>query len=93
MLLSPLFPGPAQAYSMPGIGEWIVILVIVLVIFGPGKLPMLGESLGKSLKSFKKAMNGQDEIDVTPPDQIPGRVDSPNMSHSSTADEQRTRTR
>ncbi len=34
----------------------IVILVIVLIVFGPGKLPELGESLGKSIKSFKKSM-------------------------------------
>ena len=39
----------------------IVILVIVLIVFGPGKLPALGEGLGKSIKSFKKAMKeGQD---------------------------------
>ena len=35
----------------------ILILVIVLVIFGPGKLPKLGESLGQSINGFKKAMN------------------------------------
>ena len=39
----------------------VVILVIVLIIFGPGKLPELGEGLGKGIKSFKKAMReGQD---------------------------------
>ena len=39
----------------------IVILVIVLIVFGPGKLPELGEGLGKSIKSFKKALkDGQD---------------------------------
>ena len=35
----------------------IVILVIVLIIFGPGKLPDLGKSLGHAIKSFKKAIN------------------------------------
>lgn len=39
----------------------IVILVIVIIIFGPGKLPELGEGLGKSIKAFKKAMNEKDE--------------------------------
>jgi sec-independent protein translocase protein TatA len=34
----------------------IVILVIVLIIFGPGKLPELGSSLGKAIKGFKKAV-------------------------------------
>jgi sec-independent protein translocase protein TatA len=46
----------------------IVILVIVLIIFGPGKLPELGNSLGKSIKNFKKAMDDPDgKIDAEPP--------------------------
>jgi sec-independent protein translocase protein TatA len=42
---------------MPRIGfpELIVILVIALVIFGPGKLPSLGKSVGEAIKEFKKA--------------------------------------
>ena len=35
----------------------IIILVIVLIIFGPGKLPELGASIGKAIKGFKQAMN------------------------------------
>lgn len=42
----------------------LVIVVIALVIFGPGKLPQLGSSIGKSIKEFKKALEG-DEKDVT----------------------------
>jgi sec-independent protein translocase protein TatA len=34
----------------------ILILLIVLIIFGPAKLPELGEGLGKSIRAFKKAM-------------------------------------
>ncbi|HUI67987.1 MAG TPA: twin-arginine translocase TatA/TatE family subunit [Nitrospirota bacterium] len=41
----------------------ILILFIVLIIFGPGKLPELGEGLGKSIKAFKKAM--KDEQNAT----------------------------
>ena len=42
---------------MPRIGfpELIVILVIALIIFGPGKLPSLGKSVGETIKEFKKA--------------------------------------
>jgi len=40
---------------MPGVGEWIIILVILLVIFGPKRLPELGRSLGKGIKEFKKS--------------------------------------
>lgn len=44
--------------------ELIIILVIALVIFGPGKLPDLGKALGKSINEFKKASNGvKKEID------------------------------
>ncbi|GBE14494.1 MAG TPA: twin-arginine translocase TatA/TatE family subunit [Proteobacteria bacterium] len=49
-----------------GVSELIIILVIVLVIFGAGKLPEIGAGLGKGIKNFKKATSGEDEIDVTP---------------------------
>ena len=35
----------------------LVILVSVLIIFGPGKLPELGGSIGKAMRGFKQAMN------------------------------------
>ncbi|AAR34111.1 twin-arginine translocase TatA/TatE family subunit [Geobacter sulfurreducens] len=38
-----------------GMPEMIIILVIALVVFGPGKLPQLGQSLGASIRNFKKA--------------------------------------
>ena len=47
--------------------ELILILVIVLIIFGAGKIPQLGEGLGKAIKGFKKSVNEPDAIDVTPP--------------------------
>ena len=42
---------------MPRIGfpELIIILVIALIVFGPGKLPSLGKSVGETIKEFKKA--------------------------------------
>lgn len=43
-----------------------LILLIVLVIFGAGKLPEIGGAIGKSIKSFKKSIREPDEIDVTP---------------------------
>ena len=49
-----------------GMGELIVILLIVVVVFGAGKLPQLGDALGKTVKNFKRGMNAQDEIDVSP---------------------------
>ena len=49
-----------------GMPELIVILVIVLVMFGAGKLPEIGGALGKSIRNFKRASDGKDEIDITP---------------------------
>ena len=55
-------------YDMFGFGmpEIIVILVIVLVVFGAGKLPEVGSAFGKSIRNFKKASEGKDEIEITP---------------------------
>jgi len=39
-----------------GMGEIVVILLIVLLLFGPTKVPQLGESLGKTIRSFRDAM-------------------------------------
>lgn len=50
-----------------GMGEMLVILVIVLIIFGAGRLPELGEGLGKGIRNFRKATNEPESIDVTPP--------------------------
>lgn len=50
-----------------GMGEILVILVIVLIIFGAGRLPELGEGLGKGIRNFRKATSEPDSIDVTPP--------------------------
>ena len=52
---------------MPGMGEWLVILVIVLLIFGAGKLPDIGHSLGQSIRNFKRASAGDEgeEIEVS----------------------------
>jgi sec-independent protein translocase protein TatA len=48
-----------------GVPELLVILVIVMIIFGAGKLPEIGGAIGKGIKSFKKSVKS-DEIDVTP---------------------------
>ena len=49
-----------------GMPEMIIILVIVLVVFGAGKLPEIGGALGKSIRNFKKAADGKDEIEIKP---------------------------
>ncbi len=51
-----------------GVGptELIIILFIVLIFFGAGKLPEIGGALGKGIRSFKKASQEPEEIDITP---------------------------
>lgn len=49
-----------------GMPELLVILVIILIIFGAGKLPDIGSALGRGIKNFKKATREAEEIDVTP---------------------------
>jgi len=42
---------------IPGPAELILVLVIVLILFGPGKLPDIGNALGKGIREFRKASN------------------------------------
>ncbi|MCR5559338.1 twin-arginine translocase TatA/TatE family subunit [Schwartzia sp. (in: firmicutes)] len=49
-----------------GVPELALILVIGLVLFGPGKLPQVGKALGKSIKEFKSASTGEDEAKELP---------------------------
>jgi sec-independent protein translocase protein TatA len=51
-----------------GMGELIVILLIVVVLFGANKLPQLGKGLGEGIRGFKKAFGGEDEEKPTPPE-------------------------
>lgn len=51
-----------------GIGPWhlLALIIIVLVFFGPSRLPTLGKSMGEAIRGFKKGLDGNnDEIDVT----------------------------
>ncbi len=50
---------------MPGMGELLIILLIVLLIFGAGKLPAIGDALGRSIKNFKRSASGSDELEVS----------------------------
>jgi sec-independent protein translocase protein TatA len=79
-----------------GIGplEIIIVLIIVLVIFGPKRLPDLGRSLGKGMREFKDSVTGKDEEDKLPaagdstakPD--PARAETSEPTPATTAREQ-----
>ena len=53
-----------------GMPELIIILVIILIIFGAGKLPEIGAGLGKGIKNFKKATKEPLEDKTDEPDKI-----------------------
>ncbi|MFH1003306.1 MAG: twin-arginine translocase TatA/TatE family subunit [Chloroflexota bacterium] len=47
------------------VGPWEIgiILVIILIVFGVGKLPQVGEAMGKSMRAFRQGQKGEDEED------------------------------
>ena len=77
---------------MPNIGapELIIILVIALLILGPGKLPEVGASIGKSIREFRKASSDlSDSVKVdtspmpeNPPADAPTTADAPASSEA-----------
>ena len=48
-----------------GMPELLIILVIILIIFGAGKLPEIGGAVGKGIKNFKKSFQDQEEVEDT----------------------------
>jgi sec-independent protein translocase protein TatA len=75
-----------------GIGatELIIVLVIVLIIFGPKRLPSLGRSLGGGLREFKDSVSGKNKDDDEP-DVIEG-PDRDNVTSAAAADDEETET-
>jgi sec-independent protein translocase protein TatA len=61
--------------------HWIVVLAIILILFGAGKLPRVMGDFAKGIKAFKAGMKEEDEADAPPPAQ----VSPPGTATSSTA--------
>ena len=67
---------------MPGVPELVIILVIVVILFGVGKLPKVLGQMGKGVKAFKEGVQGneitgldeEDAVDVTP-EEAPKAID------------------
>jgi sec-independent protein translocase protein TatA len=73
----------------PGPLEIIIVLVIVLVIFGPKRLPDLGRSLGRGMREFKDSVTGKDkEREELESKTVGDAPDSPSTTASTTAREQ-----
>ena len=47
--------------------HWLIVIVIVLLVFGPGRLAGVGKGLGEGIKSFKKGLNDEDDDKPVPP--------------------------
>ncbi len=62
--------------------ELLVIGLIVLLLFGPGKLAGLGQGLGEGIRGFKKALAGDDEKVVNPPPPTPSDKSGPGSGTS-----------
>ena len=47
--------------GMPGIWELVIIFLIILVVFGAGKIPKIAKDLGSGIREFKKSISGEGE--------------------------------
>jgi sec-independent protein translocase protein TatA len=47
-----------------GTQELLIIMVLVMIVFGAGKLPQVGSSLGKGLRNFKKGLSEAEELEI-----------------------------
>ncbi len=86
-------PQPFMAF-IGGLGpiELIIILVIILLIFGPMKLPQIGDALGKSVRHFRKGVSGNEDepVDVTPEPIEEKREDAQTVEVESEAEKAQT---
>jgi sec-independent protein translocase protein TatA len=69
----------------PGPLEIVIILVIVLIIFGPKRLPDLGRSLGHGMREFKDSVTGKDKDELAE-----NSSDKPEPATTTTASEQKS---
>jgi sec-independent protein translocase protein TatA len=62
---------------MMGLGfpELMIILVIIMIIFGAGKLPEIGSAFGRSIKNFKTSMKDAEQEEIAAEDQAEGSIE------------------
>lgn len=58
--------GGYPVLSNIGWPELVIVLIIVMVVFGAGRLPQIGEGLGKAIRNLKRGLKSDDDIEVTP---------------------------
>jgi sec-independent protein translocase protein TatA len=76
-----------------GFSELIVILMILLLVFGASRLPQLGESLGRTIRSFKRGLSSDEQIAIKPdapaPPEKPATKPSSDVSEAEVIDPKR----
>ena len=60
-----------------GVTELVILLVALLIIFGPKRLPEMGRSLGKGMREFKDSISGKDDDDKDEPAELPPAAATP----------------
>jgi sec-independent protein translocase protein TatA len=64
-------PSGVAAMGSFSLMHWIVVLAIILILFGAGKLPRVMGDFAKGIKAFKAGMKEEDEAETVPPAQVP----------------------
>ena len=64
-------PSGVAAMGSFSLMHWIVVLAIILILFGAGKLPRVMGDFAKGIKAFKAGMKEEDEAEAAPPAQVP----------------------
>src|ERR1700738_1940953 len=64
-------PSGVVAMGSFSLMHWIVVLAIILILFGAGKLPRVMGDFAKGIKAFKAGMKEEDEAETAPPAQVP----------------------
>ncbi len=75
-----------------GLPHLILILVILLIFFGPSRLPGLGKSFGEAIRGFKKGLHEDAEIDVTPKPKL-GANEPPTSQSAATPERERDKSK
>ena len=52
----------------PGLGELLIVLLIVVLVFGVGRLPTIGKDLGSAIRNFRKGLQGDEEGEKNKPE-------------------------
>ncbi|HSA99350.1 MAG TPA: twin-arginine translocase TatA/TatE family subunit [Anaerolineales bacterium] len=60
---------------LPGGMEWVIVLLIVLLLFGPGRIGRIAGELGKSIKAFRDGITGDKKDEEQPPADSSGNIE------------------